>query len=79
MIDETLAIDELVLHIPGLAADRARDVAAEVARVLADKLAGDVPLARVPASLDLRFTATPGVTPTELARQIADQILEALS
>jgi hypothetical protein len=76
-MDDRAAIDELVLRLPGLAAEDARSVAAVVARKLGQGLAEALP-ARSLGALDLRVQVAQGTPPERLAEIVAHAIVEGL-
>lgn len=77
MIPETLRIDELLLRVPELQPEQARRLAADVAARLARAL-GRIEMYPVPNGVSLSVRIQPGTPRGELAKVIADQILEAL-
>jgi hypothetical protein len=74
---DTIEIRDLVLRIPGLDRNDARDLGHEVARRLSEELP-TWPLRRHPGAIDLRVTVPAGTPRRELARVIAEQIARAL-
>jgi hypothetical protein len=81
MIPETLRIDELLLRVPALEAEQARALAADVAARLARALGRRETYPEmypVPDGASLAVRVRPDTPRGELARAIADQILEAL-
>jgi hypothetical protein len=75
VIPETAKIDELILRVPGLDRDQARQLADEVAELLARELPG---LPMLPAGISLRLRIDSDVPPRELAAHLAQQILSGL-
>ncbi len=76
MIPETVSIDELVFRVPGIDPDTAWQLAEQVAEILAEEV---VHLPRLlPEGISLRLRIPGNVPPADLARQLAEQILEAL-
>jgi len=76
-MDERVTIDELVLRVPGLSADDARRVAADVARRVGHGLAAALPAASLGA-LELRVEVPAGTPPELLAERLAHAILKGL-
>jgi hypothetical protein len=76
-MDDRVAIDELVLRIPGLRAEDARKVAADVARRVGRGLTEALP-PRALGRLDVRLEIADGTPAERIAEQIADAILRGL-
>lgn len=73
---DTVEIEELVLRVPGLDRAAARRLVQDVLSELSTALSG-IELSGVPSRLELRLP--PGIPLPQLARKIADQIVEALA
>jgi hypothetical protein len=77
MAADRVIIEELVLQLPGLSADAARAVSAEVGQRVGAGLAGALPERSVGA-LQLRLHVRPGADQQELAAAVSRAILEAV-
>jgi hypothetical protein len=74
---DRIIIEELLLQLPGLSADAARAVSAEVAQRVGAGLAAALPKRSVGA-LELRLHVRPGADQQELAAAMSGAILEAV-
>jgi len=75
---DRLAIEQLVLRIPGLDVDGGKRVAELVTRTLALEIPGLGDLATLPSLVQVRITSAAGLSHAELAALIARRIIEAV-
>jgi hypothetical protein len=75
---DRLAIEQLVLRIPGLDRDGGKRVAELVTRTLALELTGASEFATLPSLVHVRISSAAGLSHTELAALIARRIIEAV-
>jgi hypothetical protein len=75
MIARTVAIDELVLRVPGIERAQGKNLAEKVAEILSREL---VQVAKLPEGVSLRIRLRSELLGSDLAESIAEQILEGL-
>ncbi|MBZ4420169.1 hypothetical protein [Myxococcus sp. RHSTA-1-4] len=78
MADERVVIEELVLRVPGLGADEARLLAADVAERVGRGLAS-APPSRSLGALELKVSVPRGMDRARLAEHLAGAILRGVS
>jgi hypothetical protein len=74
---DRVIIEELVLQLPGLSADAAQEISAQVAQRVGAGLAAALPKRSVGA-LQLRLTMRPGADPHEMVDAVSRAVLEAV-
>ena len=75
---EDVAIDELVLRLPGIGRDEAPALARAIARRVQERLRGSGRVGRIELAR-ITVTVRPGLSPDRLADELADQVLEVLA
>jgi hypothetical protein len=77
MTNDRVVIEELFLRLPGVSAEAARAISAEVAGRIGAGLAAAMPK-RSLGALDLQLRLPPNATRSEIVETVARSILEAL-
>ena len=77
-VDDGVAIHELVLRVPALAADEVRRLAVEVAQRVGEGLGEALP-SRSLGVIELRVQVPEGTPPERLAERLAHHILKGLA